>query len=80
MDTIEAIFSAFKGPSNLARLLKAPVQTVHSWKTKRAIPSWRRPAMLDLAIRGGVALPPDALAYLGAAVAPVAPDAASAVI
>jgi hypothetical protein len=64
------ILDQLGGPSKVARDLGVPIQTAHSWKSKGTIPRWRRASVLQLAIAKGAELSADALAYLGARVAP----------
>lgn len=66
MDPVDAIFTAFKGPSRIADATSIPVQTVCDWrkKGKSNIPHWRRPAVLDAARRHNIELPPEAITYL----------------
>lgn len=78
MDTVESIFAALDGPSKLARGINIPVQTAYSWKANRAIPKWRRPAILQFAIDKGKGLSPEALQYLGAKITDAAGEAAAA--
>lgn len=70
MDVVGTIFIALGGPAKVARGLsengqpRVPIQTAHSWKAKSMVPKWRRHAVLGLAKRKGVSLPPPALEYL----------------
>lgn len=50
---IEHIFVKLGGPTAIATGTGLPVQTVHSWVSKKPaeIPPWRRPAILDFARR-----------------------------
>lgn len=68
MDPVEAIFQAFGGPGSIADATSIPVQTVCDWrkKGKPNIPHWRRPAVLDAALRKGVELSLEAVEYLAA--------------
>lgn len=56
MLTAAQIVEALGDTSAVATALSAPVSTVSSWKRKNSIPSWRRPALLNLAIERGVPL------------------------
>lgn len=67
MHIVESIFVALGGTSTVATELRAPVQTVSSWRSKRAVPDWRRPALLDVARRRQANLSPEAWAYLAGA-------------
>lgn len=66
MDTVEHIFEAFKSPSAIADATGFPVQTVCDWRRKgpAEIPPWRRQAVLDAAVRLGIALDNHAVEYL----------------
>jgi hypothetical protein len=65
---IEHIFEKLGGPTAIATGTGCPVQTVHSWVSKKPaeIPPWRRAAVLDFARRDGklVNLSDEARAYL----------------
>lgn len=65
---IEHIFDALGGPTKIATGTGFPIQTVHSWISKKPceIPPWRRPAVLDFARRAGKLdkLTEDARTYL----------------
>lgn len=47
------------GTVKLAKALGAPPSTVSAWRTRGTIPSWRRTAIIDFAVREGKALPPE---------------------
>lgn len=64
MTIIDSIFKELGGPTDIARAIGEPVQTVHSWKVKQSIPTWRRPQVLDAARRLDKGLPAAAIAYL----------------
>lgn len=64
MNVTLIIFKALGGSTAIASDTGFPVQTVHSWKAKGAIPRWRRQPLLEMARRRGKQLPPEALAYL----------------
>lgn len=52
--------------SALAREMRQPVQTVHSWKATDHIPHWRRPKVLDAVRSLGWPLTDEAVLYLAA--------------
>lgn len=54
-EVIEHIFAVLDGPTAIAMGTGSPVQTVHSWVSKKPaeIPPWRRAAVLDFARRQG---------------------------
>jgi hypothetical protein len=47
----DACLAAFGGATALAKELRAPISTVHSWKLKGRIPHWRRQQIEDAARR-----------------------------
>ena len=55
---IAQLIAAFGGTTETARIVGAPVTTVHSWKQKNAIPRWRWQAIEDAARERGIELSP----------------------
>lgn len=47
----KSIFQKFGGIRPMAAKLGVPPSTIKSWHTKRAIPDWRRDAVLAAAVR-----------------------------
>lgn len=66
MPTVASIFDALEGVKSISDDLRAPYQTVYSWKAKGFIPVWRRPAILEMARRKCAPLPLEAITYLSA--------------
>jgi hypothetical protein len=52
MDT-SGIIQALGGPAAIERATGFPLTTVDSWKRKGKIPSWRVPALIQLAVSTG---------------------------
>lgn len=67
MQVIDHIFKALGGATAIATATGAPVQTVHSWKTKNCIPPWRRSSVLRAPLKEGERLSPEAVEYLRSA-------------
>lgn len=65
---VKQIFDALDGTTSIANGTGMPVQTVNDWLNKGPpeIPPWRRPAVLDFAVKCGKlsALSSECLAYL----------------
>lgn len=51
------IIQALGGPAEISRQIGVPLTTVDSWKRSDRIPHWRRPALAELALAKGLALP-----------------------
>lgn len=64
MHIVDLIFEHLGEATAIAQAAGLPVQTVHSWKAKGNIPTWRRSVVSDAARRLEKALTPDMAAYL----------------
>jgi len=53
MMTVEQIMEHLGGFKKIAKVTGFPVTTVHSWKRNEFIPTWRRPALLEMAAKMG---------------------------
>lgn len=62
---VDEVLEAFGGPTKLAEALEEPLSTVHAWTySKRGIPRWRRPQILERAAKAPEPLPPHVVEYL----------------
>lgn len=64
---VAKLFASRGNMTALAGEMRCPVQTVHSWKRKGSVPSWRRSAVLDAVRRLNLEVSPDLLVYLNTA-------------
>jgi hypothetical protein len=68
LSVVDSIFTAFDpngaGSTKISEATGWPISTIHSWKTARSIPEWRRENLLEAAYREGVQLSPEAIRYL----------------
>ncbi len=53
MQTIPEIIAELGGATAISNETGIPLTTVHSWKRARFVPSWRVPALVELAGRLG---------------------------
>lgn len=64
MHVVEELLSPRGRQTLLAREMRCPSKTVHSWSSKRHIPDWRRPAVLAAFQRLQIPVSAQALQYL----------------
>lgn len=53
METVPDIIAELGGATAISNETGIPLTTVHSWKRARFVPSWRVPALVELATRLG---------------------------
>ena len=58
---MKSIFQKFGGIRPMAAKLEVPSSTIKSWHSKRAIPDWRRQAVMEAALRHNIDLSLDEL-------------------
>lgn len=67
MNEVETLLSPRGRVAILAREMKVHPGTVWEWKTKRAIPKWRRVPVLNAVRRLKIDVPPEVVVYLAQA-------------
>jgi hypothetical protein len=56
MENIANIIAAFGGVTKAAAAIGVPITTLHSWKTRGKVPSWRHDAVMKAARNRGIKL------------------------
>lgn len=64
MHVVEELLAQRGRQTSIAREMRCPSKTVHSWATKRHIPEWRRSAVLGAVRRLDITISSEALQYL----------------
>lgn len=57
MSTVKSFIDELDGTVKVAEALGLPVSTVSGWNLSNRIPSWREPALRELAQKKGVSFP-----------------------